>query len=85
MSIAKGFIKEKYKVSGLDDEMEIVGSFFGRECSILRNGQEVGKINKEIKFWGDGFTLEAEESEIPFLTALVISFDNINDKREKKK
>lgn len=85
VSISKGWVKEKYKVSGMDDEMEIVGAFFSRECSIQRNGQEVGKMKKETEFFGDGFSLEAEESELPFLTALVIAFDNINDEREKKK
>ncbi|MBR4418424.1 MAG: hypothetical protein IKT33_00270 [Clostridia bacterium] len=32
----------------------------------------------------DAFTLEAEEKDIPFFTALVIALDNMCDKKQKQ-
>lgn len=70
----------KYQIQDCVDSMEINGKIFSRTSKIIRNGQEVGVITREFSFIEDAYSLEAEEQDIPFLTALVIAFDNLRDK-----
>ena len=70
----------KFQIIDCVDSMEIQGRFFHRTSQILRNGQVAGTITNEFFTIKDSFCLEAEEKDIPFLTALVIAFDNLTDK-----
>ena len=51
----------------------------------MRNGEEVGVLTNDITLVSDCFTLEADEKDIPFFTALVIGFDNMKDKIQDHK
>ncbi|MBP3431978.1 MAG: hypothetical protein J6K39_03910 [Clostridia bacterium] len=73
----------KYEIEDCVDAMSIEGKIFGRTSKIFKNEQEVGVIVREFTLIADSFMLEADEKEIPFLTALVIGFDNIKDKIQK--
>jgi len=75
----------KYEILDTEDEMSIDGKFFSLTSHIIKNGQPVATINREITLIRDAFSLEADEKDIPFYTALVIAFDNIKDKRLKDK
>ena len=76
----KWSFNRKYVIEDCVDSMEIQGKFFKRTSQILRNGQVVGSITNEFSLAKDSFSLEADEKDIPFLTALVIAYDNIIDK-----
>lgn len=79
----KWSIKPVYKIIDSVDSLEIKGKFFSRHAQILRNEQVVANMSKEFTIINDAFTLEAEEKDIPFFTALVIAFDNFRDNRNK--
>ncbi|MBQ8908606.1 MAG: LURP-one-related family protein [Clostridia bacterium] len=72
----------RYHIVDTEDEMSIEGKLFSRFSTIMRNGQPVATITREFTVVNDAFTLEAEEKDIPFFTALVIAFDNLKDKRQ---
>lgn len=76
-------LKQEYFVLGYKDEIKIQGNFFGLTTQILKNGEVVGTIRRQITFITDAFELEANEEDIPFLVALVIAIDNITDKKYK--
>lgn len=76
-------VNQEYFVTGYKDEIKIQGKFFGLSSQILRNGEIIGTIRRQITFINDAFELEANEEEIPFLIALVIAIDNITDKKHK--
>ena len=61
--------------------VKIQGKFFGLTSQILRNGNVIGTVRRQITFIADAFELEADERDIPFLIALVVALDNIHDKR----
>ena len=65
------------------DQMSIDGKFFSRKSTIMKNDEPVATITREFTLVEDAFTLEADEKDIAFYTALVIAFDNLKDKREK--
>lgn len=69
-----------YKIEDCVDEMEFVGKFFSGTSQIMKNGQQVGVVVKDFSIINDYYTLEADEKDITFLTALVIAFDNLRDK-----
>lgn len=75
----KWSFNQKYQIEDCVDSMEIQGKFFSRTSQIMRNGQQAGVIVRDFTIINDAFTLEAEEKDIPFLTALVVAFDNIKD------
>lgn len=68
-----------YAVEDCADAMSIEGKIFGRESKIMRNGNVAGVITREFTIVSDAFTLEAEESDIAFMTAMVVAFDNMKD------
>ena len=76
-------IDQKYFVTGYKDEIKINGKFFSLTAEILRNGEVIGTIRRQINFLLDAFELEAKEEDMPFLIALVIAIDNIQDKKYK--
>ncbi len=76
--------KGEYFVLGYKDEIKIQGNFFGLTSQILKNGEVVGTIRRQVSIIADGFELEANEEDMPFLVALVIAIDNITDKKYKK-
>lgn len=76
-------VNNEYFVKGYKDEIKIDGNFFSLSCNILKNGEVVGTIRRQINFIADAFELEANEEDIPFLVALVIAIDNIADKKYK--
>jgi len=73
-----------YQIEDTDDEMSIDGKFFSRHSRIMKNGQPVATISREFTLINDAFSLEADEKDIPFYTALVIAFDNLGDKKSKE-
>lgn len=75
----------KYQIEDTIDNMSIEGKFFSGKSNIMRNGQPVGVITRKFTIVNDAFTLEADESDIPFLTALVIGFDNLKDQKENNR
>ena len=74
-------VNQEYFVLGYRDEIKIQGKFFGLTSQILRNGNVIGTVRRQITFIADAFELEADERDIPFLIALVVALDNIHDKR----
>lgn len=74
-----------YEILDTEDEMSINGRFFSLHSQIMKNGQSVATISREFSLVRDAFTLEAEEKDIPFFTALVIAFDNLGDKKSNTK
>ena len=76
-------IDQKYFVTGYKDEIKINGKFFSLTAEILRNGEVIGTIRRQINFLIDAFELEAKEEDMSFLIALVIAIDNIQDKKYK--
>ena len=74
----------KFAIEDCDDEMSIDGKFFSRTSQIMRNGEVAGVITRDVTIINDAFILEADEKDIPFLTAIVIAFDNIKDKMQNK-
>ena len=79
----KWSINRNYRIEDTIDEMSIEGKFIGLTSKILKNGEEIGVITRQITFMEDAFSLEAEPQDIQFLIALVIAFDNIIDKRRE--
>jgi len=74
----------KYVVEGYKDEISFDGKFFSGQMKILNNGEVVGSLNREFTFVRDSFCLEAKEEDLPFMVALVVAIDNINDKNAKR-
>ena len=72
---------QEYFVMGYKDEKKNQRKFFGLTSQILRNGNVIGTVRRQITFIADAFELEADERDIPFLIALVVALDNIHDKR----
>lgn len=70
-------------VEGYKDEIKIEGNFFKLTSTIYRNGEQIGTIKREIKWFVDSFVLDANEEDMPFLIAIVIAIDNIYDKASK--
>lgn len=76
-------LNNEYTVEGYTDEIKIQGNFFSSQCEILKNGEVVGTIRRQMAMFTDAFELEANEEDVPFLVALVIAIDNIVDKKHK--
>ncbi len=73
-------VNKEYFVMGYKDEIKIDGNFFSLTCNILKNGNVIGTIRRQINLIADAFELEANEEDMPFLIALVIAIDNITDR-----
>ena len=81
---SKWSFNHKYEILDTENEMSIDGKFFSLESRIMRNEKPVATITRKITLVRDAFTLEADEKDIPFYTALVIAFDNLGDKKSKE-
>lgn len=77
-------INNEYFITGYKDEIQRKGGFFSTSSQILKNGEVIGTINRQITIVNDAFELEANDSDIPFLIAIIIAIDNIVDKKRKK-
>lgn len=73
--------RKEYFVDGIQDEIHTDGNFFSLSAQIYRNGAPIGVIRRKIALFADRFELEAAPADIPFLVALVIAIDNIQDKK----
>lgn len=73
----------KYEILDTENEMTIDGKFFSNLSRIMKNGKPVATIKRDFSILNDAFTLEAEENDIAFYTALVIAFDNLKDDKER--
>jgi len=76
----KWSFNKKIEILDTENEMSIDGKFFSLESRIMRNDKPVATITREITLVRDAFTLEADEKDIAFYTAIVIAFDNLKDK-----
>lgn len=76
-------VNQEFFITGYSDEIKIQGKFFGLTSQILKNGNIIGTIKREITIVNDAFELEANEEDIPFLIAIVIAIDNITDKKRQ--
>lgn len=74
---------KNYKILNTEDDLKIEGKFFSLESQIIKNEQLVATINRQFTIVTDAFSLEADEKDIAFYTAIVIALDNIVDKRSK--
>lgn len=77
-------LKREYFVENYKDEIKLEGGFFSLTSSILSNGEKIGEIQRKLDLFVDSFSLEADEKNIEFLTALVIAIDNIIDNKRKE-
>ena len=77
-------VNQEYFVLGYKDEIKINGKFFGLTTQILKNGEVVGTIRRQINLIADSFELDANDEDLPFLVALVIAIDNITDKKYRR-
>ena len=55
------------------------GNLFSLKSTIIRNGNPIGAITREVNIITDAFCLEASPEDMPFMIALVICKDNISD------
>lgn len=76
-------INNEYFVEGYKDEIKIGGKIFTLSYDIMKNGEVMGKIRRELTIINDAFELEANEEDLPFCIAIVIALDNICDKKFK--
>ncbi len=74
-------VNNEYFIQDYKDEIKIEGKFFSLSSCILKNGEVIGRIKRQITVINDAFELEADEENLPFLIALIIAIDNITDKR----
>ncbi len=77
-------LNKEYIVLGVEDEIKLEGGFFSLKCDILKNGNVIGTVRREITLIADSFELEAEDENMPFLIALVVAIDNITDRKKKR-
>jgi len=74
------FFVENYK-----EEIKFEGAFLDPMMAIYANDKVVGTLTRNIKLFGDAFELDALDEYAPFLTALVIGIDNIQDSYSNNK
>lgn len=71
---------KKFIVENSEDEISIDGNFMNWNLEVMKNGERIATIKREFDVF-DRFRVEASEEDMPFVVALVIAMDNINDKR----
>ena len=73
--------KKEFKLTGYAEEIEIKGDFIQKVLEIYKNGEKIGEASKKFWAWTDRFALVCyNDADAPFLVALIIAIDNINDK-----
>ena len=82
--VVKKFMSiNKFIVQGYKDEITIDGKFINRAMPVIKNGQEIGAITREYKLLNDAFSVDSDEENMPFMVALTIAIDNINDEEKE--
>lgn len=76
-------VKGDFIVEGYQDEIKVDGKYLSFTSNIVKNGEVIGTIRRQITLIADAFELEANEEDMPFLIALIIAIDNIIDKKKK--
>ncbi len=72
----------RYELEGFADELNIDGEWFDISNPIMKNGVQVGLIERQFISITDTFTLNTDDTEnLAFYVALVIAIDNIRDER----
>lgn len=72
--------RNKFKLRDCPDEIEINGTF--RHFSVVKNGKEIGTIDRQFTIVRDAFVVDVfDPDEAAFLVAITISLDNIRDKQ----
>ncbi|MCM1043801.1 MAG: LURP-one-related family protein [Corallococcus sp.] len=72
-------MKQNYIVEGYQDEIRVDGTFIGYSMEVYKDEILIGSIKRQINLV-DSFILDvAEDKDAPFLIALVIAIDNIQD------
>lgn len=80
LKITKKFWTNNFLVENYDSEIEIDGNWIGWNLEVLKEGQLVGRINKNITIVRDSFRVETTADEHnALLTAIVVAIDNIFD------
>ena len=77
---------KRYKILNTEEQITVEGSIFEKGIYIMRNGQEIAHVTVNSVFSpsrSDSYSLDADEKDIPFLTALVIAIDNLRDRRRR--
>lgn len=73
--------RSEYYLIGYKDELSIEGNFFQREINVIRNGEVIASGSRKLLTLVDSFTVTVNNDEdAPFVLALFIAMDNINDK-----
>ena len=78
-------LRTQFFVEGNEHEYVIDGNWVGWNLSVTKDGVEIGKIKRDFNLFKDAFTIEAEEENMPFMIALVIAIDNMQDKASNKR
>ena len=80
-------LSKKYKILNTEQQITVEGSIFEKGIYIMRNGQEIAHVTVNSSVFSltrsDSYSLDADEKDIPFLTALVIAIDNLRDRRRR--
>ncbi len=81
-------VKNRFFSPGYDIEIDgatysIEGKWFSFESKIVRNGQVIGIVRRQLSLVSDSFELETDEANMPFMIAFVIAMDNICDNARK--
>lgn len=72
-------MRTQYFLDGNEHEYVIDGNWIGWDLTVTRDGAVIGKITRNFDVFKDSFTVESEEENMPFMIALVIAIDNIQD------
>ena len=73
----------RYKVEGFGCNLNINGGFFDLKNPIIRNGVQVGVIERKVVSLTDTFILDVDDIEnLSLYVAIVIAIDNIRDSRK---
>ena len=69
--------KNEFTVESKYGNYVLDGNFLGMDLSITKDGKEVAIVMKKWFTWGDSYEIDIlDDSDIDFLTALVIVIDN---------
>lgn len=70
-------LKPKYEFHGLDVRIE--GSFFAYNYKVIRDGQEIASVFKNVTFVRDSYVVDVyDEKNIPLVLAIAVMFDHVH-------
>lgn len=68
------FFKPKYTILGTD--IEVNGNWWDMEFQVLKDGQVVGKVNKEWFSWGDTYRVQVLDEDLEeLIISIVVAID----------